>query len=264
MASYRYRAQIPCGELNKSGITASINNGKGNIVIFSKPVEDDIRLAKDVKRSGGCVITDIGDNHFNTMPHYKEILSLADYCVCPTEIMKQIQKGLGRDSVIIPDPYEEEIQNPHAQGNKLLWHGHNTNIEDIKSYLPHLNGKNLTMVTGPKKIGSALEWSPKVIKEELAKANIVLLPTRKGAEYKSPNRLVNALMSGCFPICSPHPAYDEFKQFCWVGEIVTGIRWAEHFTDDLNDLVSQGQEYCRDRFSPKVVGEKWKALLESI
>ena len=90
--------------------------------------------------------------------------------------------------------------------------------------------------------------------------NIALFPISK--LHKSPNRLVNTLRMGLFPVCDRHPAYEEFKDFCYVGDVFNGRKWANHFNVDLNAFVKKGQDYIRDRYSPETIGEKWANLLD--
>jgi hypothetical protein len=133
----------------------------------------------------------------------------------------------------------------------------------LNDLLQHRVKRPVRVVTGPNSANIPYEqWMPEVQTRALAESNIVLLPTRKGVEYKSPNRLVNALRSGCFAICSPHPAYKEFRKFVWVGDFATGLIWSAHFVDDLNGLVAEGQSYI-EKFSPANVAKQWAQVLEA-
>lgn len=261
MASYRYRALIPSQELGEG---TSINGGEAEIAVFSKPCVEDLELAKDLKSQGCKIVVDYCDNHFNHRDLgliYRELLNLSDKVVCSTEAMEKIIKNLGFDSTVIPDPYEMDEVSPHADGLQYLWYGHEINLKDIGNLAKI---KKLTVVTGPNEIEGTVQWSSENIKREMSLANCVLFPTSLGSEYKSANRLINSLRQGLFPICSWHPAYEEFKDFCWVGDIYTGLRWARFYQKDLNDLVLQGQECIREKYSPKAIGEQWKTVLESI
>lgn len=268
MASYRYRAAIPSANLG-SGFTSFVNEGESDVYVFSKPVRDDVALALRAKEHGAKVIVDIGDNHFEREdfgPIYKEIVGLADKVVAPTPVGADvINAHTGRVvDAVIPDPYEEAFAQPHADGEKLLWFGHHTNLKDVVQWTKVLNGMDLKILTGPNQAVKVWEqWTPALQKQRLSEANIVILPTRKGAEYKSANRLVNALRAGCFPVCGSHPAYAEFRKFAWVGNFPTGLRWALHFKADLNELVSEGQKYI-EKYSPKAVGAQWAQLLEAM
>lgn len=263
-ASYRYRCRIPSVVVQQLGYTSCINSGDTDIYVFSKP-ELDLDNALGAKEHGRKIVADIGDNHFDHKefgPIYKKLLEIADAVVCPTEIM---QRRLGtltnKEVTVIGDPYEMDEAEPHAEGPDLLWFGHQVNLEDIR---PYEKIETLEIVTGPDEIENTTLWSPESVVGALERANKVLLPTRKWSAHKSPNRLINAIRSGCFPICDPHPAYREFRGFVWTGAIWTGLRWADHFEADLNELVCQAQQYVEAFYSPKVIGQKWVDFLDSI
>lgn len=266
MASFRYRCKMPAKYLNSQGVETFLNCGEANVVVFTKPTQEDDDLASFMKDQGATIIFDIGDPHFEHPrlgPIYESMLARADLIVTPTEFTKNLINEKGRDAVVIPDPYEFEQLAPHAEGEKFLWFGHETNTKDIKSIVDVFGDNGLRIITGPSKVPETTFYSPQNLKRGLEESNIALFPTSKGSEYKSNNRLINAVMSGLFPVCSNHPAYEEFKMF-WVGEINTGIRWAKHYKSDLNDLVAEGQSYIKETYSPEIVGAKWLNLLESI
>lgn len=254
MASYRYRAKIPAEQIG-----ADINGGEAEIAVFSKPMDGDIDLAKSIKSQGCKIVLDICDDHLS-LPLYQDMLKLADLVTCGTEEMRRrIGKG-----EIIPDPYEEEETTPHTQGNKALWFGHQINYPDIEAWKPHLKGLDLHIMTGPRQIAGCSLWSLENQHKALKESNIVLLPVRKGVEHKTSNRLLNALRAGCFPICSHHPSYEEFRQFAWLGDPHTAIRWLSEFSSITDEIVKAGQDYIRDKYSPETIGKRWKEVLGSI
>lgn len=267
LASYRYRAEIPA-----KAIGACVNGGEsGHVYIFNKPIHADVELAKECKAEGVKVVVDIGDDHFNHAtwgPVYREMVGLADFLVAPTENMaSRLGKYFGKTAdAVIPDPYEEALQPPHAAGQKLLWYGHPVNLKDLKGNLEYIKDFDLTIVTG-KNHGldhDYLQWTPEVQTQELSRANIVIIPTRKGVEFKTANRLVNALRAGCFPVCGGHiPSYQEFRKVAWVGNFSTGLRWATAYPQDLNALVAEGQQYI-EKFSPENIGKLWQQVVDSL
>lgn len=265
MASYRYRAETPANEINKLGFNAKINNGEADIVIFSKPFMDDFESAIKYKKEGCKIVVDFCDDHFQRESMYSDFANLADALVCPTNIMRgRIYDYVKKDSVVIPDPYEQEECEPHAEGDNYLWFGHMGNIKDILDVVQFLGDRKLRVVSGPQEIPSVIPWSPQNMKSAFEVSNICLLPTKSGVEYKSPNRLLNAVRAGLFPVCMAHPSYNEFKHFCWVGNFPTGLKWEAAFKRDLNTLVKVGQDYIRDRYSPEAIGRKWANFLETL
>jgi hypothetical protein len=257
MASYRYRTLIPAHQL-----CADINNHNAGIIVWGKPGLGDAEHVQRLKANGQTVIADFCDNHFDHPqlgPAYRRIAEIADICTAPTTTMAALIPVAVGKKAVIPDPYEMPEESPHADGDKILWFGHNAGLKALYYQPP-----NLTVVTGPQVKEGWVPYSLESLREEMRKANIAIFPTIKGHEYKSPNRLVNALRMGLFPVCDRHPSYEEFKDFIYMSEVPTGIKWAREFKHELNVFVKQGQDYIRDRFSPEAIGMQWKELLEAV
>lgn len=269
-ATFRYRAMLPAKHVSMiNGYTASVNTGSADILVLSKPMPTDLSLAEAAKEQGTKIVVDLADDHFKHPligKLYADVARHADVITCPTPVMQgRIHAELGRDSHVIPDPYEFDELPPHADGKKFLWFGNKANLGELIPWQDHLKAMDLTVITNKNdKWPDYVPWSLEAMKENLAARNIVLLPSQKGAEYKSANRLINAIRSGCFAVCNWHPAYKEFRQFVWVGNFPTGLRWTMHLQNDLNDLVKAGQDYIREKYSPKTIGSQWAALFDSI
>lgn len=264
MASYRYRTMIPAQQLSDD-YTVSINEGTADIVVFSKPVEEDIEIAETCRSDGTKVVVDYCDDHFSHKSLgeiYKKMADLADVIVCNTPAMQDvIFEETGKDSETIGDPYEQERAEPHADGPNVLWFGHARNIHEIVPWVDKV--ENLAVCTGQNsQLTGYVPWSPDNLRTELEYANTVLLPGT--VKYKSPNRLVNSIMAGCFVVSSRHPANKEFREFVWVGKIPAGLQWREYFHEDLNSLVSAGQDYIESKYSPTEIGKQWKSLLAGL
>lgn len=265
-ASYRYRAAIPARQIG-----ANVNEGEGSVYIFSKPVPNDVTLAKECKAEGVKVVVDLGDDHFQHpvwSPVYVEMVKLCDALVVPTENMAgRIVKYVGRKAdAIISDPYEEPLCAPHAsEKERYLWFGHAANLKDLNPYLTFIKDMPFTILTSPnsRKDMQYVPWSPEAQTTHLQRASVAFLPIRKGVEYKSPNRLVNAMRAGLFVVTDRHPSTTEFRRYVWTGNVMTGVKWAQHFHDELNDIVAEGQTYI-EKFSPENVGKQWTQLLESL
>jgi hypothetical protein len=269
-ATYRYRALMPAQEVSKvNGFKATVNTGAGDIIVFSKPVHTDLGLAKAARAEGAKVVVDLSDDHFSHPVIgrlYADICAVADKIVCPTEVMRdRITANLEIEPEVIAEPYEFDELEPHANGEKFLWYGHKGNLIGLMPWKDYIKDLDLTVITDKNdRWPDYIPWSLEAMKSNLASRNIVLLPTMKGAEYKSSNRLVNAIRSGCFAVAQDHPAYREFRKFAWVGNLATGVKWAKHFKNDLNELVKEGQEYIRDRYSPQTIGKQWADLFASM
>lgn len=268
IASFRYRTQIPAEEVAKhNGFRTFVNEGEGDIIVFSKPIAEDVESARKAKELGAKVVVDLCDDNFGTevAETYREMAKVADAVVTATPTMRaRLFDYTGRDAAVLPDPYEQPEVEPHADGDNYLWFGHLRNFPELVRITHILGERKVRIVTGPKEIPNTIPWSPQNMTKAFAMSNIVLLPTQQGSEYKSANRLINSLRAGCFAVCMTHPAYLEFKHFVWVGHFPTGLRWTEAFRSELNDRVREGQDYIRDRYSPAAVGAQWASFLESL
>lgn len=253
-ASYRYRARMPAEEIG-----ASLNRMDADIIVISKP--STIQEGEFIKAQGKKLVVDFCDNHFDHPKLgeiYRGLAKIADACVVPTEKMKEyVPHGT---IAVIPDPYEMPELEPHAEGDGILWFGHNAGLKALER-VPKLA---LTIVTGPKIAEGMTLWTPESQEKAMRECSISLHPCLKGHEYKSPNRLLNALRMGLFPICDRHPSYVEFRKFVWASDIRTGMAWRSEFRHELNDMVRAGQDYIRDRYSPKTIGAKWRDFLCSV
>ena len=243
-ASWRYRAKIV------SEGWASLNDFTADTLIFAKPQANELMEMARAKARGAWVIVDFCDDHFDWV-HYKEALRIADAVSCNTEVMKKIIKEHGRDATVIGDPYEYPEAKPHYNGLNLLWYGHAVNKHSLERILPDLEGYNLRVVSN---FGGAIPWSHETMLEEFAKADIVLMPAT--AEYKSPNRAIEAIRQGCFVVSErdlgiPH---------IYVGNILEGIKWTQ--TQDMNTLISKAQKFVTEEFTPRILIDKWKTLTE--
>lgn len=254
MASFRYRTQIPADYIG-----AAINDGDADIVVFSKPWPEDVDLARYAKADGCKIVVDFCDPHFH-LEHYREMLRLADVKVVASQWSRD---HIIKDAFVIPDPYELPEIEPHADGERHVWFGHKANLKDLDLWwwIP-----NLKVVSGPfEEVPDGITfYSPENLIKALTDSNMALFPFRRGSEYKSSNRILNAIRMGLFPICGRYPSYEEFKDFCWVSDFHTGYKWAHHNRKNLNSLVCEAQDYIRDRYSPEAIGKQWKSLLESI
>ena len=268
LASYRYRAEIPCQEVAKlNGFKTAMGSGEADIVVFSKPCEDDIETAKQAKADGAKIVVDICDDNFGTPEKdiYLKMSALADAITTASPVMRaRLYDYVKKDSVVINEPYEYDEVEPHAEGDSYLWFGHVRNFKELVSVMPVMGKRKLRVCTGPQAVPNSIPWSPYTMRQLFAASNRVILPTIEGNEFKSPNRLINTIRQGCFPICMTHPAYLPFKHMVWVGQFQAGLHWTEAFAPDLNGLVKEAQNYIRDRYSPEAIGREWASFLDSL
>jgi hypothetical protein len=261
MASYRYRTKMPAEHLSKTH-TVSINEGLADVIVFSKPVPNNLDLAKQCKKDGTKIIVDICDDHFShpTLgPVYKDMVDISDTVICPTNYFKDmILQRTGKSAEVIEDPFEYKRKEPHANGDRVLWFGHQRNIHEIVPYIGNI--ENLSVCTGNNKtLIGYIPWTQQAEEQELAYNNIVILPNKN--EKKSVNRLINAVMSGCFVCAEKTEARKEFRKLLWIGNIHTGLKWCKAFQNELNDRVAEAQDYIEKNYSLDVIGKKWEQVI---
>ena len=178
VASYRYRAQIPCEQVAKiNGYRTAMNDGEADIVVFSKPNGDELPMARQAKLDGAKVVVDFSDDHFNRDDAYRQFSELADGIVCGSTIMRGlIYDYVKKDSVSIPDPYEQPEREPHADGDKFIWFGHIRNIGEIQRVSHILADRKLLIATGPQThVSGRAIWGPEALGQALAASNIAIL-----------------------------------------------------------------------------------------
>lgn len=242
MASYRLRTEIPAKQIG-----AQINGGDAHVIVFSKPMAGDIELAR-VAKGRAKIVLDVCDPH-----DYGEMAQLADTIVVSSEALLERFPG----ATVIPDPIEGDGGEPHAHLGTLGWVGMHTGLPALQEWMKQVPQVPVMICTTPGKMEGAIPWSEAAQKFVYANAGVMLVPAAN--QYKSNNRVSQAIHEGCFVIASRIPAYAEFQRYVWVGEYPTGARWALR-RSDLNDLVLEGQKYVREQYSAERIGSLWASV----
>lgn len=246
IASSRLRAKIPQAELAKMGIETG-----NDVIVYGK------HIIENIPKWFKSTVFDICDNHFDSSvvgDYYHRHTNKADYVTCNTEAMQRvIKEKTGRESMVIPDPYESEEQ-PAGFGDGILWFGHESNLKHIEPYR-YLKPRILT----------GDEWSRTKQLDLLSKCGIVLIPTDKTGFCKSSNRLVESVRNGRFVVAGDDvESYREFSDLMWIGDISSGIEWALGHPAQCIERVKECQERIRDKYSPETIGKHWKDALDMI
>lgn len=253
MASYRYRCATPAKELG-----AEINNPKANVLIFAKPIDQDVPYVLNAKQHGRRVIADFCDMHFH-LPFYDLILKTADAVTVPTKwFAEQVRMQFGIEAYVIPDPYEYPEEEPHCNGDNLLWFGQAMNIDGLERISSLISGYPLRIVSN---LEGAIPWSKENMLREFAHADIVVMP--ETAPYKSANRTIESIRQGCFVVAEPHPAINEFPGI-WIGNIKEGIQWAKHNPQEAKQRTKLSQAYVRKWFSPQTQADAWRKVIQKV
>jgi hypothetical protein len=242
LASFRLRVDIPRKHL---GMKSQI--GIGDATFFFK--NGNPLLARGLPN----VVYDVVNPHFDN-PDYRAMCEVASVITCSSEAMRPIIKSAtGRDAVVIDDPYENGERLAEVFGERVLWFGHQANIESLRPY------RDLNV-----DICSHGVWSLENEALALESAAVVLLTgTNPGA---SPNRPVKAIRAGRFVVAPEDcpSSWRELSEYIWIGDVRKGIRWALANREEACLKVSAGQEYVRNRFSPQSIGSQWADLFGSI
>jgi hypothetical protein len=244
IASSRLRAEIPQRELAKLGIKRG-----PDVLVYGKHV-----ITMQTAMRFGKRVYDICDDHFHTQMenYYREHAEMADLITVNSDEMARIVfEETGRIAKVIPDPYESDEQ-PAGYGDGVLWYGHESNQKTIDPYRDCID----KVLTYP-------DWTREKQVQAINDCAIVVIPTdaRTG---KSANRLIEAVRNGRFVVAGELPAHDEFKDMMWIGDIRQGLDWAKDHPQLCIERVQQCQDYIRDRFSPKRIGQMWLEALQDI
>lgn len=256
LASARYRSQVPQQELAALGVP----EGR-DVLVASKH----FWRWEDATAGYKKVVFDVCTNHFITQfrDFYLDACARADAVVAASaEMARIVKQHTGRAAWVIEDPYEEPERDPYV-GPSLLWHGHIRNAREIEAWKPLLTMYELRCVTGGRDEipDGYLPWSPALMDDEYRRAGMVVLPYLGNPESTA-NRAINAIRRGRWPVCGPMPALADLG--VWQGHIVEGVRWA---LDNQNEVLNRlyfAQDYVNARYSPKAIGLKWKAMLETL
>lgn len=243
------------------------------------------------------VVADICDNHFPDADfrsgYMRALCRRADVLSTSTPALQEIiRRETGRDAILTPDPLEGSRRAPHFQPGdclKLLWFGHPGNIPTLHPWLAPLSHLarvirvDLSILTAPgfgaEGIAEQVQqlqihefqsrfipWSLRDQAALLAQSDAVIIPSKPEHEayrVKSPNRLVEALWTGCFVAASPLPAYRAFREYAYVGDdLVRGLRDALESPVLSNARIAKGQDMLEQELSPDACALHWeKAVL---
>ena len=248
LASSRYRSLIPAQELKKHGIE------QGNDwLVIGKHGWDWKKQTAGFKR----VCFDVCDDHFNTPSgdFYREAIQQADLVTSNSQEMARVVKEkTGRESIVIPDPYEQPERKARVHDH-LLWFGHQSNLGDLLPWLDRLD--NLEVVSGVR-VNGVVQWSPEAMDAAFERAGLVVIPTGKSMA-KSGNRAIESLRRGLFVVTGYLPAYADLG--IYIGDISDGVKWALSHQDEVIYRIKSAQDYIRNEYSPERIGQLWiKAL----
>ena len=293
-ASHRLRGEVTCRALVDQGYDAKIltdwNEVDANtIVIFLKLSQpDSIQRAKDL---GAKTIYDLCDNKFEEKEEYEPCCQLADLVsVNSVNMGISTKHHTGKDSIVMPDPYERPKLTPKFTPNKelkLLWFGSQSSFKffpivecwqrlekEIVDYkftmVSAKTDRVLSKMTQRQNKGQISginfskldmqQWTWDHQGKLLTECDIVLMPVQTDnprTDTKSANRVIDSLISGRFVITTSLASYEEFAPYTWQGDYIEGIKCAQTNPDQVIDRITKGQQYVEQNYSAKVLSKKF-------
>ena len=293
-ASHRLRGDVTCQALVNQGYDAKVLTDwsevdNTTIVVFLKRSEPhSIQRAKDL---GAKTIYDLCDNKFEEKEEYEPCCQLADLVsVNSVNMGISVKHHTGRDSIVMPDPYERPKLTPKFSPNKelkLLWFGSQSSfkflpvVEIWQRLEKEIVNYKYTMVSAKtdrllSKMSTRQskgqiqginfskldmqQWSWDHQGKLLTECDIVLMPVQTDnprTDTKSANRVIDSLISGRFVITTSLASYEEFAPYTWQGDYIEGIKWSLANPDQVIDRITKGQQYVEQNYSAKVLSKKF-------
>lgn len=108
-------------------------------------------------------------------------------------------------------------------------------------------------------------WNRESIFRILRQQHVCIIPisANEFTLCKTANRVVTALQSGLAVVAQPIPSYEEFRPFCWIGDVVEGI---EAFAADPAQAyrrTREGLRFARRRFDDRLIRDQWQSAIRS-
>lgn len=247
LASTRLRATIPQRELQKLGIE------RGNdVLVYGKHFLPDAVAMKFPKR-----VFDVCDDHFGNQhgDYYRRHIANAHAVTCNSEVMRQvIQQQTGRNSTVIKEPYEGQEATCRI-GKRLLWYGHQSNLNDFRRIRPELQYPCVVLTNHPEFDA----WTPDRFCHEISRDCVVIIPTGK-SQAKSENRFVEAVRRGRYVCAEPLPSYEGFP--IPTGDIPGHLEQVFGNPDEALQRLRDTQAAIRVPYSPKTIAQDWLKVLQ--
>jgi hypothetical protein len=206
-------------------------------------------------------IFDVCDNHFDTdhlRDHYLNHCEKAALITCNSDVMRQIiEDKTGKLAKVIPDPVEFAPKAAHYSKSFMCF-GYRWNVSILRTkpnIAQAVKGRPLEIISEPF-ADFVTPYSKESLQRGFNNAGAVLIPVGK-KKAKSANRLTESINAGCFVIANPMPAYDEFNDYAFIGDLSEGIEWYLNNPEEALDKIRAGQQYIQDKYTIYQIGPMW-------
>ena len=265
---------------------------KPKVLIISKVFHSGIvDLVLEAKKLNIKIISIFDDWHFdktleNSSQYNFTIAKNSNAIVAKTKKAVQIiYNNTKIKGLIIPDCLRYKMLeskdlfcNPH----KVCWFGTHNNhpslfkginemsktsspilLKIITNRIEHL--KNSLLKINNKITLEFIEWSL-TMHEDIMDSEIIIIPLidNKNSLVKSSNRIVDSLNMGKFVIINENKQFEEFRKFCYFGDLKEGLDWVYRNKKDAKLKVIEGQKYVNKNYSLEAISKKWKSLITKL
>ena len=229
---------------------------------------------------------------------YKELFAASDYIIYPTQTLKTLtEKHIPKNAktFIIKDPWQIREERPYQEKEnnepwKIIWFGSNKSVQYLCKILPGLlKSKKLADKYELTILGSEFSlthiqsfipleknifdhwtlrlatWNsdnqPEQLETELNRSHISIIPTDHADPLNqgtSHNRIVDSIRSGCLPIASPLPSYQELAKISILGNDFENLLFLTTF--EYKRLINKHNLYRSEylnTFSPQANFDNW-------
>jgi hypothetical protein len=293
-ASHRLRGDVTSKALADQGYDSKILENwdevdSNTVVIFLK--RSSTASILKAKALGASTVYDLCDNKFDEKDEYTPNCLAADLVsVNSVQMGVSTKENTGRDSIVMPDPYERPKLTPTFNPGKeikLLWYGSQSSFK----FLPilelwqrleqEIGDYRYTMIsTKTDRLLSKMQlrqtkgqvqgvnfsklnmenWTWERQGELLAECDIVMMPVAVDnyrTDTKSANRLIDGLISGKFVITTPLASYVEFAPYTWQDDYIAGIKWALANREEVVKRIEEGQKHTEANYSAAVLSKNF-------
>jgi hypothetical protein len=258
------------------------------VIFLKRSQPSSIQRAKDL---GAKTIYDLCDNKFEEKEEYEPCCQLADLVsVNSVQMGASTKHHTGRDSIVMPDPFERPKLEPNFNPGKeikLLWFGSQSSfkflpvVEIWQRLEKEIGNYKYTMISAKTdRLISKMslrqtkgqisginfdkldmqEWTWERQGQLLSECDIVLMPVQTDnprTDTKSANRLIDSLMSGKFVITTALASYEEFAPYTWQDDYIAGIKWALAHPGKTLERIRAGQKYTEEKYSAQVLSKQF-------